>query len=288
MNSLEWKKFKSNRLAIVGLIMLFIIIVGVIFIPMVSPFTWNQVNGYKRYAPPSLENWFGTTRNGNDLFVNVWYGGRLSLAYASITTLLYLVVGTFTGLLAGYFGKVFDGILNTVMDFIHALPLIPILMVGGIIFNFTGAKTSHLILISMLTYGFFSSPILFKIVRGQVKKLKSMEFMQAAKVLGISKKSQIFKHLLPNVLSHVVVAASIMMSQAILIELLLFFVGIGYSSGEFNPLRPTWGNLVPNIRGSNIFRSYYWISLFPLLAIIFTSTSLKLVGEGLREALDPK
>ena len=140
----------------------------------------------------------------------------------------------------------------------------------------------------MLIYGFLSSPILFKIIRNQVKQLQNSEFMQAADHLGISRTSRIFRHLLPNVFSHIVVAASIMMSQAILIELLLFFVGIGYTAGEYTPLRPTWGNLVPNIRGVNMFRRYYWLSLFPLLTIAFTTTSLKLIGEGLREALDPK
>jgi ABC-type dipeptide/oligopeptide/nickel transport system permease subunit len=283
-----WKKFKQNRIALVGLVMLSLIIASVIFIPMISPYTWNQVDGTKLFDSPNSENWFGTTRTGNDLFVNIWYGGRQSLFYASITTLLYLFVGTFTGLISGFFGKKTDTIINGVMDFIHALPLIPILIVGGIILNFRGVQSSQLILSAMLVYGFCSTPILFKIIRNQVKQLQSLEFMQAANHLGISRTSQIFKHLLPNVLSHVVVSASLMMSQAILIELLLFFVGIGYNAGEFNPLRPTWGNLVPNIRGVNIFRRYYWLSVFPILTIAFTTTSFKLIGEGLREALDPK
>ncbi len=283
-----WKKFRQNRIALAGLVMLSLIIASVIFIPMISPYTWNQVDGTKLFNAPNSQNWFGTTRTGNDLFVNIWYGGRQSLIYASITTLLYLFVGTLTGLISGYFGKKTDLIINGVMDFIHALPLIPILMVGGIILTFRGVQSSSLILSAMLVYGFCSTPILFKIIRNQVKQLQNLEFMQAVNHLGISRTSQIFKHLLPNVLSHVVVSASIMMSQVILIELLLFFVGIGYTAGEFNPLRPTWGNLVPNIRGANMFRRYYWLALYPLLTIAFTTTSLKLIGEGLREALDPK
>jgi len=283
-----WKKFKNNRLALVGLIMFLIILAGVIVIPILSPYTWNHVDGTRRYNPPSSENWFGTMRNGNDLFVNIWYGGRLSLIYASLTTILYLIVGTFTGLLSGFFGGKTDTLINAIMDFIHAIPLIPILITGGIVLNYRGWDTSIVILCAMMAYGFFSSPILYKIVRNQVKQLQSFEFMQAAKHLGLSRFSRIFKHLLPNVLSHIVVSASIMMSQAILIELLLFFTGIGFTAGEYNPLRPTWGNLVPNLRGANIFRKYYWISFFPLLTIIFTTTSLKLVGEGLREAIDPR
>lgn len=283
-----WNKFRKNPLALAGLIILLIVVICVIVIPVLSPYTWNQVDGTKRYAPPSSENWFGTTRNGNDLFVNIWYGGRLTLIYASLTTLLYLITGTLTGLFSGFFGGKTDAIINSIMDFIHAIPLIPILITGGIILNYKGWDTSIVILSAMLAYGFFSSPILFKIVRNQVRQLQNFEFMQAAKHLGISRTSRIFRHLLPNVLSHIIVCASIMMSQAILIELLLFFTGIGFTAGEFNPLRPTWGNLVPNIRGANTFRKYYWISLYPLLTIIFTTMSFKLVGEGLREAIDPR
>ncbi len=283
-----WKLFKKNHLAIIGLVLFLLIILGIIFIPILSPYKWNDLDGTKRYQAPSAQHWYGTMRNGNDLFTNVWYGGRESLLYASMATSVYVIFGTLTGLWSGYYGKKVDFIINHIMDFIHALPHIPILMIMGTALTMLEWRAPQILMVSLVTYGFFSSPILFKIIRYQVLQLKTQEFMQAADLLGISKRAKIYKHLLPNVVSHIVVAISLMMSQAILIELLLFFIGIGYRGGEFSPMRPTLGNLIPNIRGFDAFRNYYWLSVFPILTVILVSISLKLIGEGLREALDPK
>jgi peptide/nickel transport system permease protein len=283
-----WKRFRKNRLALIGLILFALILLGIIWIPILSPYTWNQVDGSMKYAPPSAAHWFGTMRNGNDLFVNIWYGGRESLLYALVATVVYLFTGTMLGLWAGYHGKKVDFFLNHIMDFVHALPHIPILMVGAIGLTAREWRAPQILLVAMVTYGFLSSPVLFKVIRSQVISIKSQEFMHAAQILGLSKRAQVYGHILPNVLTHVVVALSLMISQAILIELMLFFIGIGYRGGEFTPMKPTWGNLIPNIRGFDAYKNYHWLTFFPIMTIIVVTSSLKLIGEGLREALDPK
>lgn len=283
-----WKRLLKNHLAILGLLIFLCILVGVVVIPETSPYTWNAVDGTQRYQPPSAQHWFGTMRNGNDLFVNIWFGGRESLVNASLATAFYIVVATFLGLWAGYFGGKVDFVLNHMMDFVHALPLVPILMVGAIGLTQREWEAPRILTLAMVTYGLMSTPILFKIIRTQVYSIKTQEYMQAAELLGVSKRAQVYRHVLPNVMSHVLVAISLMLSQAILIELMLYFIGIGYRGGEFSPMKPTWGNLIPNIRGFDAFKNYSWLTFFPILNIVMVTGSLKLLGEGLREALDPK
>lgn len=277
------QRFIKNRLSIFGAILLLFIVIFIYFGPMFSPFQMNHIDITKRFQPPDRIHWFGTDMLGQDLMLRVMLGGRLSFAMALMSASVTLTIGTIVGLIAGYRGKFVDFLLMRFTDYVSVLPLLPLLIAFSVIFGFQFPPTIRLTA-TMIIFGFLNFPTLAKVVRGQVLFLKEEEFMQAATILGITHTSKIFRHLLPNVFGLVIAASAGILANAILLELTLSFVDLG-----FPPPIPSWGNLIPNIRGANnISGSDYWIWLYPISFISLTIISMNLLGEGLRDALDPK
>lgn len=280
---LAFARFRKNRIAILGAVMLIAIILFTYIGPYLSPHDLSQIDVKLRYKPPTRSNPFGTDMLGKDVMTQVMLGGRISLALAGLSASVTIVIGTLIGAIAGYYGKWVDNLLMRFTEFIHVLPLLPMIIAFTAVFAFNVPPLTRM-LMTMIIYGLLNFPTLARLVRGEILSLKETEFMKATELLGLSKVSQIFRHLIPNLIGVIVASAAQIIANAILLELTLSFIGMG-----FPPPTPTWGNLIPNIRGNNVVTSgYTWLWFYPVSFISLTIISINLMGEGLREALDPK
>lgn len=276
-------RIRKNKISVISGFLLLAIILFTIFGPMLSPHKMNAINVVLRYKPPSLSNPLGTDMLGQDMMTRIMLGGRISLTLASLSAIVTILTGTLIGALSGYYGKWVDKLLMRLTEFIYVLPLLPMIIAFSAIFAFSYSDMFRMV-VTMVIYGLLSFPSLARMVRGEILSLKETEFMKAAELLGISKTSQIYKHLIPNIIGVVVASSTTIIANAILLELTLSFVGMG-----FPPPTPTWGNLIPNIRGDNMVTSgYYWMWFYPVSFISLTIICINLLGEGLRDALDPK
>lgn len=276
-------RFKKNKVAILGGFILLAIILFTYIGPFFSPYDIHKIDITLRYKPPTFSNIFGTDMLGKDLMTQVMLGGRISLALAGLSAAITIISGIIVGSVSGYYGRWVDQLLMRFTEFIHVLPLLPIIIAFSAVFAFNMPPLTRMI-VTMVIYGFLNFPTLARLVRGEILSLKETEFIKAAELLGLSKLSQIFRHLLPNIIGVVVASSASIIASAILLELTLSFVGMG-----FPPPTPTWGNLIPNIRGDNMVTSgYTWLWFYPVSFISLTIISINLLGEGLRDALDPK
>ena len=269
---------KKNPLLVIGLVLLCIIVFGTIVFQEISGYTWGTLDGNARFRPPSSEHLFGTTEQGFDLFTGIWQGGRMSLFLAIVGTLPYVFFGVLFGILEGYFGNKTKAIISSMTTFMYAVPLIPILLIMSIFIAHFEVNHTLKILIIIFSYGLFSSPVLYKVIKAETMRINSEEYMRAAEMSGTGKVRIIFKHLLPNLMSQIVVAAVQFLSQVIIVEVILLFIGVSFPMG----LIPTWGNLIPNLTGVNTFKEYYWIWFYPIMIVMTTTVSIKLISEGLR------
>lgn len=269
---------KKNPLLIVGCVILIFILIGIIIFPEISVYEWGTLDGNARFKPPSSEHLFGTTEQGFDLFTGIWQGGRMSLLLALVGTIPYVFFGVLFGILEGYFGRTTKTLITGLTTFMYAIPLIPILLIMNLfIAHFEVDSTLRVIMI-IFFYGLFSSPVLYKVIKSETMRINSEEYMRAAEMTGTGKFRIIVKHLLPNLRSQIVVASVQFLSQVIIVEVILLFIGIGFPMGRI----PTWGNLIPNLTGTNTFKEYYWIWFYPIMTVMTTTVSIKLISEGLR------
>ncbi len=281
--TLAKRRLIKNRISVIGGILLVSILLFTYFGPLFSPYLEDNINVVMRFKAPSFSHPFGTDRLGHDMMTQIMKGGQVSLALATLSALVTLFFGTIIGAFSGYYGKWIDQVLMRFTEFVYVLPLLPMIIAFTAIFAF-GLPPIVRMIGTMVIFGFLSFPPLARLIRGEILLLKESEFIKATELLGISKFSQIFKHLLPNVVGIIVASSTTIIANAILLELTLSFVGMG-----FPPPTPTWGNLIPNIRGDSMVSSgYYWMWFYPVSFISLTIISINLLGEGLRDALDPK
>jgi peptide/nickel transport system permease protein len=280
---LVFSRFVKDKIALVGFMILLFVFLFVIFGPIFTPHQINTIDITKRYNAPTPQHWFGTDMLGQDILTRMLHGGRISLSLSLLSACVTLFFGTTVGILAGFKDGWMDHLFMRVTEYIQVIPLLPLLIAFSAIFGFNLSPIMRLSL-TMIAYGVLSFPSLAKIVRAQVIQLNSEEFILAAQLLGISFTTIVFKHYIPNLFGIIVASLSSIIANAILLELTLSFVGLG-----FPPPTPTWGNMIPNIRGANsIVSADYWVWFFPVGLISLTIISLNLLGEGLRQALDPK
>lgn len=269
-----WRKFRKNKLALSGLIFLILMILGVVLIPMLSPYTYEMQNLTNRNKLPSLANPFGTDKLGRDILVRVMYGGRISLSIGFAAAAINLVIGILYGGIAGYFGGRVDNLMMRFIDIIYSVPdllyIILILMVFG------NSVFSMLIAICMTSWVQMARQ-----VRTQVLSLKQMEFSLAARVIGASRKRILFKHLVVNALGPIIVCLTMMVPSAIFTEAFLSFVGIGIA-----PPQSSWGLLANDSR--SLFFTHPIQIIWPITAICLTILSLNFIGDGIGEALSHK
>jgi peptide/nickel transport system permease protein len=279
-----WFQFRHHRGAMAGVV----IFGSIVFLVVFGPWIWQTDPSYidvkARNAWPSIAHPMGTDNIGRDIFAQVLQGGRVSLAVGVIAMLIALVLGTLVGVLAGYFRRL-DGLLMRTTDLFLALPLLPLLLVIIMLFRDTlrgmfGPETGIFLLIVFII-GITSWMNTARIVRGDVLALKEREFVLAAKSVGTPPRRIITRHVLPNVLSPIMVSATLGIANAIITESALSFLGLG-----FPPDFPTWGRLL--FDGANFITLTPARVIWPGIAISLTVLSINFIGDGLRDAFDPR
>lgn len=271
-----WKRLKKNRLAMVALFVLIAIVLLCIFVPMFSKYEIQEAIAADANQPPSAKHWLGTDKIGRDLFVRLFYGGRVSLGVSITVTALECLIGIVLGSIAGFFGGIIDTIISRIMDIFMCFPFLMICITLQAVFG--NSIRSLIIILAVLSW-----PSIARIVRGQILSLREMDYMEACRALGISNRRQIFKHLFPNVLAYVIVYATLGMASVILTETSLSFLGLGV-----NPPTPTWGNLIQEARNLVTLQQKWWYWVPPGIMIFLSILSFNILGDGLRDAIDPK
>jgi peptide/nickel transport system permease protein len=287
---LVWRRFRKHRMALMGgigvIIMVLFIVVGSIVIPESAA---NSTDLKARLSPPSAEHWFGTDSVGRDVFTRVIYGGQISLFIGIMAVLFEVTLGTTIGGVAAYFGGAADSILMRFTEAMLAIPSLFLLIVlakfigrnvGQV--NILGRTFSGSIGIVILVIGITSWMFLARIVRSNVLAIREMDYISAAKALGASNRRVFFSHLVPNTLGAIIVASTLGLAAAILLEAYVSFLGLGVQ-----PPTSTWGNMMQQAQ-SFIIRGAWWMWVFPSLCIILTILFVNLLGDGLRDALDPR
>ena len=271
-----WRRLKQNKLAMISLFILILIVGACIFVPMFSKYSMYEVIAADANQPPSAKHLLGTDKIGRDLFVRLFYGGRVSLGIAIAVTVLETLIGVVLGSMAGFFGGIVDTIISRISEMFMCFPFLMICITLQAIFG-----TSIMTLITILAV--LSWPSIARIVRGQILSLREMDYMEACRALGISNKRQIFKHLFPNVLAYIIVYVTLSMASVILTETSLSFLGLGVSMPT-----PTWGNLIQEARNLLVLQKKWWYWIPPGSAIFLTILCFNILGDGLRDAIDPK
>jgi peptide/nickel transport system permease protein len=269
-------KFAQNRLAVSGLVFLLLVIVSALLAPWLSQHDPNFQVLRERLAPPSLEHWLGTDHLGRDLWSRLLHAGRISLFVGFSAMLGSVVIGTVVGAIAGYYGGRVDAVLMRLVDVVIAFPAIFLLIALVAVLEPTIDKL-------IIVFALMSWTYTARLVRGEFLTLKQREFVLAARTLGMSAPRIIFGEILPNALGPIIVAATLSVGGFILAESALSFLGLGVQ-----PPTASWGNMLTNAQGVGIFRTAWWYPTFPGLMILFTVLSFNFVGDGLRDALDPK
>lgn len=269
-----WRRFQKNKLAMFGVVLLVFLSIFAIFGPLMTPYDYHTNDLAKVNEAPSGEHWFGTDDLGRDMFERVWYGARISLFIGITAALIDLVIGVLWGGIAGYYGKRVDEVMMRIADVLAAVPylLMVILLLVAL-----GQGLFTMILAMTLT-GWIN---MARIVRGQVMQLKSQEFVLAAKSLGASTKRIMFKHLIPNMMGPILVTLTLTIPNAIFTEAFLSYLGLGVKA----PLA-SWGTMASD--GVPALTYYPWRLLFPAIFISVAIFAFNVIGDGLRDALDPK
>ena len=279
---IAWDRFRKNRIAVIGAVLFAVIVLAVIFVPIISPYGISEFELEGRNQSPSLKHILGTDEQGRDVLLRLFLGGRISIMVGVLAAGVTVVLGTIIGGVAGYYGGTVDNILMRIAEIIYSIPFTPTVISISAAFMFSEIKINKIYIV-MLLIGILSWPSLARIVRGQILSLREQEFMQATEALGISSYSRIFRHLLPNTLAFIIVSATLSMAGAILTEAGLSFLGLGVT-----PPTPTWGNMVERARDFRVFTTFQWMWIPPGVMIMLTVVSINLLGEGLRDAFDPK
>lgn len=279
-----WDQFKTHRGALAGAAVFLLIFIGVVF----GPFMWRTSPSYIDFMAinqgPSWAHPFGTDQLGRDLLARMMTGGRISIAVGLTAMIISVLLGTFVGVLAGFFKRV-DGLLMRLTDLFLALPVLPLLLVMVMLFrqtlaNILGPEMGIFILI-VSAIGVTSWMNTARIVRGEVLTIKQREFVLASRSIGTPARRIIVRHVLPNVMSPIMVSATLGIATAIITESVLSFLGLG-----FPPDFPTWGRLLYD--GIESMQDYPQLVLWPGIAISLIVLSVNYIGDGLRDALDPR
>ncbi|ARK32194.1 oligopeptide ABC transporter permease [Halalkalibacter krulwichiae] len=269
-------KFFQNKLAVIGLVMLTLITLACVFAPVIAPHDPAYQDLRNRLAEPSAVHWLGTDHLGRDLFSRMLYGGQVSLYVGFASMLGAVTIGAVIGAIAGYFGGLVDAFLMRMVDVILAFPNIFLLIT-------LVALLDPSINILILVFALLSWTGTARVVRGEFLTLKKREFVLASRTIGMSNTRIIFAQILPNALGPVIVAATLAVGNFILAESALSFFGLGVQ-----PPHASWGNMLTDSQSITIFRTAWWYPTFPGMLILITVLCFNFIGDGLRDALDPR
>lgn len=281
----NWKKFQRDRSAIFGLIVVLVIIVAIVFAPWFYTTPIDKIDFLASAAPPSWEHPLGTDSLGQDQLARILQGGRVSLAVGVTSMLVAIFLGTLVGAISGFYGGIIDAILMRITDLFLALPQLPLLLLIVYLFResmkkLAGAELGVFILIVLLIGGLNWMSVA-RLVRANFLQLREMEFISSARAIGAKPTRLICIHFLPNVFSVIIVAATLAVGNAIITESTLSFLGLG-----FPPDVPTWGRMLFDAK--DYLESAPYMAIFPGIAIFLTVLSINYIGDGLRDAFDPK
>lgn len=271
-----WRRLRKNKMAILGLIILSIIILAAIFANFLFDYETMviQQNASLKLKPPSAEHWLGTDEVGRDILARIVFGARVSLPVAFATIAIAAVVGGLLGAIAGYGNKYVDNVIMRVMDVFLAIP--SILLSMALVSALRTSMFNLMLAISISNIAPFA-----RIVRSSVLTIRNEEYIEAARAIGASDVRIILRHIIPNCMAPIIVQATLSVAGSILAIASLSFIGLGIA-----PPTPEWGSM---LSGGRQFISYaWWVCAFPGIAIMLTILSLNLLGDGLRDALDPK
>lgn len=269
-----WLAFTQNKLAWVGLGLLAVIVVVAALAPWLAPYDPLQQNIVARLEPPSAEYWLGTDSFGRDVLSRLIYGARISLIVGFVAILIAMAIGTTIGVISGYIGGVFDQIVMGVLDVLLAFPT---LLLGLMIAAMLGASLENLIIAIAVTE---VAPFA-RVARAPTITLRERDFVEASRSYGSSPWRIMYRHILPNMISDVVVMSSLWLASAIRTEASLSFIGLGVP-----PPAATWGGMIRE--GFENILDAWWLAVFPSLAILATVLALNLLGDALRDASDPR
>jgi peptide/nickel transport system permease protein len=269
-----WKRFKRNRLAMVGLGFLILLGLIAVFAPLIAPYSITERASGQFRQPPSADHWFGTDPIGRDLFSRIVYGARVSLRIGFAATAISIIIGLLFGAVAGFFGGILDTSITRLIDVFLAIPYIVLAVAIASVFG----RSQNAIIIVLGVTGWL---YIARIVRASFLSLRRVEYIEAATALGFSRSRIMFRHILPNALQPIIVIGTITVGYVILAEAALSFLGVG-------PQEPTpaWGLMVAAGKGSLTNAPH--LLFFPAGAIVLTVLAFVFVGDGLRDALDPK
>lgn len=269
-----WKRLRRNKLAIIGMIIVLLLILMAVFADVIAPYDYMDQDPTARLEFPSKEHLLGTDNYGRDLLTRIIYGGQISLLVAIMAVGIALVIGGFLGATAGYFGGWYEVIIMRLMDILMAIP--GILMAVSI-----SAALGNGIFNTALAISVGGIPSYARIVRATVMSIRGQEYVEAARALGCRNMRIIFRQILPNTLSPIIVDTTLRLGMNILQISSLSFIGLGVQ-----PPIPEWGSIMAN--GRTYIRDFYPLVTFPGVAIMLTLFGFNLFGDGLRDALDPK
>lgn len=275
-SQLAWKKLLKNKLAIAGAVILFLFLLSAIFAPWLTPYDMGDIDLLNMEAPPSAEHLLGTDDLGRDVFTRILYGGRVSMTVGILASVSQILLGTIAGAVAAYFGGAVDNVIMRLADIIMCFPFF---LVAIALASFVGPSMKNIVIIMAVIYW----TNVARIVRGEVLSMKKREFVEAARAFGLSSWEIIFRHIIPNVASSVIVYATLAIANGILTEAALSFLGLGVK-----PTIPSWGNMLSAAQSMRVLQSQWWLWIPPGVMVLLTVLSINFLGDGLRDALDPK
>ncbi len=282
LSRILWENFISNKQAMFGLIMFSIILFMIVFVPYFLPYGRDQINYALSYAPPSLAHPLGNDELGRDILTRILYGGRISLRVGFLAAAISVLIACVVGGIAGYYGGRVDFLLMRFTEIVNSFPFLPFAITLSATFGIE-VKPEYRMYIITVILGLLGWTGLARIIRAQILSLREQEFMLAAKTLGLSPRRQILHHLLPNTYPYVIASATLSVASYILTEAGLSFLGLGV----VQPV-PTWGNMIQ--AAQNVYTLSYrpWVWLSPGVFLFLTILSINLIGEAIRDAIDPK
>ena len=269
-----WARLRKNRLAVFGTIVLSIVVVVSVCGPWFMSYTYDEQDTALGASAPSAAHWLGTDALGRDLLTRILYGGRISLLVGICATTVSLLIGVIYGAIAGFSGGRMDNFMMRMVDILYALPFTIFVIILMVFFG-------RNIILLFVAIGAVEWLTMARIVRGQVMGLREKEFIEATTVMGLRRHQVLFRHLIPNALGPIIVYATLTVPQVILIEASLSFLGLGVQ-----PPMSSWGLLINE--GVETMEEFPWLLIFPSIALSLTLFSLNFLGDGLRDALDPR
>lgn len=269
-----WYKLKQNKLTWVGMIILGLIILLSLIVPLISPFDPNKIDLVNKFQPPSSDHWFGTDEVGRDIFTRILFGARLSLGVGILIIVIAAAIGIVVGTISGYIGGIVDTIIMRFVDMILAFPNLILAMALAAVL---GPNLQN----AMIAIAIVKIPVYIRLARGEAMVLKEKLFVKSAETFGINKALIIIKHIIPNAISPVIIQATLDVGDTILLIATLGFLGLGAQ-----PPTPEWGAMISI--GWTYLLTYWWYPVFPGLFLFLASGALNLIGDGIRDVLDPK